>query len=110
MDELAKQFSQVAEQYAPQVINASLMAAQISALSAMAGGLIAFVIAGTLWRVGKFVWQKGDKDDILYVPACLAYGSAGIAFCIGVWSFVDPWVWIALTRPEIYIAKRALGL
>ena len=34
----------------------------------------------------------------------------GIALCIGVWQFADPWTWTALTNPDLWLAKKAFHL
>lgn len=112
MDELAKRFSDLASQYAPDVVDAALNAARIEAMSAMVGGVLCFAIAYACYRVGRWMlWTySGEDADLVAMGGGVAWIVGGVTGAIGAWAFLDPWVWVALTRPELYIAKKAIGL
>jgi hypothetical protein len=114
MDELAKRFSELAQQYAPNVVEAALQATRVEAHSTLVGSFMWFGWAMLCLFIGRYCWRKNVCDDL-----DMPFGriGAGILFCvaagffaIAIWSWVDPWTWVALNHPELWIAKKALRI
>jgi hypothetical protein len=117
MDEAAKRLADLAAQYAPSVIDSAKAAAQVEAWSCLASSLIAFAIVGALVMASKLCWRLqpswDDADDWLIPPriiGCACLVIAVIPASIGVWCWLDPWTWVAMSHPELWIAKQALHL
>ena len=114
MDELAKRFAEVAAQYAPTVVNATLSAARIEALSSLMTGGMSLLVAFTLYKIGGRFRRAAEGSvydgDLWTFGAGVVWVISGIVACVGIWSFINPWTWTALTHPEIWVAKRAFGI
>lgn len=90
-------------------------AASVEAMSVLASGAICTVVAigcGLFtYRAVKHVIADTDHDDIgWFIGAICAGLTTGITGIRALWAFLDPWTWAALTHPELWLAKRALGL
>ena len=118
MDELAKRFADLAEKYGPAVADAAKSAARMEAISQLVSGFMTVCIGIALMLLARWIWRKaGDADRGPYSDSELAYAGAVligliglIPFCIGVWSWIDPWTWTTISHPDLWIAKRAFHL
>ena len=113
MDKLAQEFADLAKQYAPAVGDAAMRAARIEAYSSLAAGALTLIFAGAMLCGAFWLARKafsGDWDEITFLPAGILCIVGIIALCAGLWSFVDPWTWVTIQHPELWIAKRAFGL
>lgn len=113
MDELAKRFADLAEKYGPAVANAALSAARIEAYSCLVGGLLSAGFCGLFIYGTRFFYLKIKNeswDEITWLPIVFLSIGATIAGGIAIWAVIDPWTWIAINSPELWIAKRAFKL
>lgn len=115
MDELAKRFADLADKYGPSAVEAARAAARTGAYSALVGSAEDLAISGALFIAGRFLWRKaggvGSFDgEPLYFISGLAFFACGLAFFVGISNVVDPWTWAAIAHPDVWIAKRTLGL
>lgn len=113
MDKLAEQFSELAKQYAPAVVDSALAAARIEAYSTLVASGVGIFCAALLFYGAYFLAKKvysGDWDDIAFFPAGICALAGAIAFLGGLWGIIDPWTWTAIYHPELWIAKQALHL
>ena len=115
MDELAKRFADLAEKYGPNVADAALSAARVEAYSTLAGGLMAALIGAAALYAALLLWRKAAAsesydNELIYGGAVLVAVIALIPLCIGVWQIVDPWTWITINHPELWIAKKAFHI
>lgn len=113
MDKLAEKMAELAEKFGPTVVDAALGAVRIEAYSSMMSGALA-VLAGIVGLfAARFCWRyecKGYDDGIQrFLGGILAAGSM-IPICMGIWSFIDPWVWTAISHPDLYLAKKIFKL
>ncbi len=114
MDELAKRFADLAEQYGPQVANAAKEAARIEAYSTLVSGLICGIVGAVLAYLAIYIGRKlysEEWQEVLLWP--LAAILAVIAVALGwvfLWAFADPWTWATINHPELWIAKKAFKL
>jgi hypothetical protein len=112
MDELAKRFAALAEQYGPKVVDAALSAARTEAYSQLAAAAMWGVLALAIAIGGRFIWSQGVKydEDGLRVAACGMWGFAAFCSLFVIWTFIDPWTWTTISNPELWIAKKAFKL
>lgn len=113
MDELAKQFADLAHQYGPAVANAAESAARVEAYSCLMSALLGFVVAGLVsaiaWRLFKKI-QEDEWDEVTWLPIALLLVIALACLITGIWNFIDPWTWTAIFHPDLWLAKRAFGI
>lgn len=115
MDEAAKRFADLAAQYAPNVIDAAKQAARIEAYSALALSVIWFGFAVSLAVAARICLRTHPEwDDDWFIPArfvgWVAICISALCFAGGLWAWINPWTWVTMTSPELWIAKRALHL
>jgi MFS family permease len=112
MDELARRFADLAQQYGPGVIDAAKAAARTEALSCLASALLATVFAGGLILGARLLWRYGRREDeeIAIAGSVLIAVIALIILLIPAWSLIDPWTWTALYHPEVWIAHKTLKI
>ncbi len=113
MDELAKRFADLAEKYGPTVANAALNATRIEAYSCLVGGLLsagfcALFIYGTRFFYLKI--KNESWDELTWIPIVFLSIAAIVTGGIAIWSVIDPWTWVAINHPELWIAKKAFKL
>src|SRR3990167_10726873 len=72
MDELAKRFSDMADKYGPDVVQAALSAARVEGISRLVDGVILFVAAVLFFLVALALWRKGGA-----VRASSSYSDEG---------------------------------
>ena len=115
MDELAKRFADLAEKYGPNVADAAMSAARVEAYSTLASGLMAALAGAAMLYVALLIWRKAAAansfdSEFIYVGAVVVGLIALIPACIGIWSWLDPWTWITLNHPELWLAKKAFHI
>jgi uncharacterized membrane protein YidH (DUF202 family) len=117
MDKLAQQFADLAEKYGPSVADAAMSAARIHGYSVLIASIIWFVFSGLLIIGGRKLWNRkpADQDDQFDRDVPNAFGYVAFILAVvfgaaGVWSWIDPWTWISITNPDLYLAKKAFGL
>lgn len=118
MDELAKRFADLANQYGPAVANAALESVRVEVYSTLVASLLWLGIAGGLGCLAWFIWRSrpakkvddfmpdNDARFLLSVATWVISSIAGAIFIGVLWTWIDPWTWTALNHPELYIAKR----
>lgn len=93
-------------------------AASMDALSTlMSGALCGVAASASAWGFRR-AWvrhktvERGDIDAEMYSTlGMFLCGCAAVMFGIpAIWAIADPWTWTALMQPELWLAKRALGL
>jgi hypothetical protein len=118
VDEVTKQFADLAAKYGPNVTDAMLGAVRIQVYSDLAQAVMGIIIGCLLLAGSLFMWRRtiiSIYDDeaawLVYrlVPFCLA--STGVFFIlINLWTWIDPWTWTALWHPEYWLAKQVLKM
>lgn len=118
MDELAKRFADLANQYGPSVANAALESVRVEVYSTLAASLLWMGVTGGIGYLAWFIWRRRpvkkedgfltDNDTRLFLSilACLMSSVACALFLCALWTWIDPWTWAALNHPELYLAKR----
>lgn len=116
MDKLAEQFAQIANHFAPQVIDAAKTAVQINIYSELMTGVIWIILAAGTGAIAWKLRQQAIKTDssidheFLTIMSVCTAGFALLLLVPLVWVLIDPWTWTGIYHPEYVIAKRALGL
>lgn len=112
MEELAKRFADLAEKFGPRVADAAVAAARVEAWSTLVQSCFGVLVGGIgvylCWRWGK--WQISTRNEELVVLPALAAFGAGVLVLLGISCLIDPWLWTAFSHPDIWLARRALGL
>jgi hypothetical protein len=117
LEEKAVQYLEALEkltiQYAPDVVNASLLVVQLNAIGQI---LVAFVLLlGTIlfwWKLAPTLWKWAegfDKD----MPGIFGLLGGGFGSIVTIpLSFIilfDIWTWVAIFEPKLYIAYKILN-
>lgn len=114
MDELAKKMAELGTQYGPHVIESARGAALLAAYSSLQTDIIATLIGIALVVAARKLWRKNARDDIDMpigrIGAGILFCIAGISLCIGISGLTDPWLWATFKHPDLWLAKRTLGL
>lgn len=113
MDQLAKQFAELADKFGPQVAEAAMSAVRVAAYSTLMNGLLLFAVAAACAFGARLMWSKikaGDWVEEAIIGPVLLLVAAGVTLTIGLWCWVDPWTWAAVAHPELWLAKRAFHL
>lgn len=114
MDELAKRFADLAQQYGPSVVNAALQAARVEVYSTLVGSVMWLGWGVLAFFIGRYCWRKNvhDNTDIPFgrIGASVLFLAATACLATAVWTWVDPWTWTALNHPELWIAKKTLHI
>jgi hypothetical protein len=79
----------------------------------LVGGAVALIVAAALAYGAKHFWhlsKTGERYNCHEIPATLLTVGAVIAAIIGCLLVLDPWTWVAINQPDLWLAKRALGL
>ena len=113
MDKLAETFAELAKKIGPDAIEAAKGAAQMQAYSQLMGSILWIAAAYLCWLGGKHLMKFKDNEDWGGLLAFFgAFGFFGAFMCAStaVWAWIDPWTWTAINRPELWIAKKVIGL
>jgi len=82
------------------------------AYSTLMAGAMCLFVAAALIRAGLWIWRQTKEDwdgDWCVASIVLWVFALGFAM-IGAWHWIDPWTWTAISHPELWIAKKAMGL
>jgi hypothetical protein len=94
---------------------ATFTAIHFNGVFGLVGGLAALAVAGgcawSVHRCAKALKEASTDDGILPLLGSLAFGIGAIIFVIGgVVTLTSADTWMALLRPDAYLAAKALGL
>lgn len=105
MDELAKRFADLADKYGPSVADAAMSAARIDGYSSLVGGIVYLLLFAALAYLTIRVGSCGNDGEIF----AIIIGMIAFCFlvCAGI-NLLDPWTYVAISHPEIWLAKQAL--
>ncbi len=118
MDKLAETLNQFAEKYGPTVSETVLAATRVSAYQTLTNAALGAVVGLLLAILAYYAWRKtkalndDDNDACVLVGVVALAATIGSAMCFLISAIVlaSPWTWAALSRPELLLAKKALGL
>jgi hypothetical protein len=127
MDKIAELFQKLADKFAPQVIDASLGAAQMQAVSSLFDGVYYVVASVFFFYCGRKLCRayrdaverdsrpgysvNGNEADETYIfVAYVCYGISLALFIASAVHFVDPLAIASVFHPEYWIANKVLGL
>jgi hypothetical protein len=135
-DQIAAKMAELAQQYGPDVVNAAVEVARISAIQSLVPPVIALALMWTvaivLFRFSRNLAEKYNKWRALYeneretrasVTAKLGYpepdeilsnvtltASLGLGFLsiFPIYAITNVWAWVGIFEPKLYIAHRVL--
>lgn len=113
IDLLAGKIVELADALAQPAATAALEAARMEAFSALAGGAQAIGFAVLLGFATRWLWRIDGDDELLFLPklgGALLGAAAIICLSVGLWAVIDPRTWVTIQHPELWLAKRMLGL
>jgi hypothetical protein len=108
MDEAANRFAELAQRLDPKVVEATLGAARIEAFTWLASSALWFGGAAALVFFGHLLVTKSNGDDWSsdwFGVGFASYIGAALCFLPGIWVWLDPWTWTAISHPELWIAR-----
>jgi hypothetical protein len=121
IDKWAAKISEVAAQYGPQAADLAVEVGRVGAVQHLLQNA-GLVVAGAavIWFVSRpfarraAYWAEENSISMYEVPLGLASGLSGagglIAIIAGALDLLDPYAWVGLYRPEVFLAAKALGL
>lgn len=101
---------------APQATQLAMEAARVEAVSKIlengTGVLVGGIALWLMWRnFKKAVETAEEADDVaVYLGMFFSYLVGGVLFVTGVvciFCLIDPWVWVTLYHPELWLAHVA---
>ena len=113
MDELAKRFADLAEKYGSNTTDAALGAARVEAFSSLTKGVLLIFIGGIFLWCARYLWRKWHNegwDEITLAPFIIYFALGATLISFGIWALLDPWTWVALNHPELWLAKKAFRM
>ena len=115
MDEISKRFAELAQQYGPQVIEAAKQAVVVEAYSTLFSSIIKLCLAAAFAGIGLRLIKMFPEfdDDWLLPPRFVGFSFLAISLIpliMGVWNWIDPWTWVAMNHPELWLAKQILHI
>lgn len=114
MDEIAKLFVKLTEQYGPHAVEAVRGAAIVEAWSNLQGAIMAGAFTVGSIFVIKRLWKSSYVDDLDFnygkIAAVVLTIIATITGVICIGSLTDPWLWVTFNNPDLWIAKKVFKL
>lgn len=116
MDKLAELFTKLAETYGPNVVDAARGAAIIQAYSDIQSAIIGLIfVACCLYPIKRMWKSKIGFDDFMEISwpkigAGLLVITASIVLIICIGILTDPWLYTAMSNPDLWIAKKVFKL
>lgn len=118
----AAKIIELGEKMAAPAADLAMAAARVQAYTSAIGGVVCLVVAGwlavaalTLFRKAQSLADANDRygadtSDYWQFFAALIAGFFAAMFGIAAAvNLLDPWTYIAMQRPELWLAKKALG-
>ena len=115
IEAFATKLQSLASEYGPEVVDAALWVARVDALQKITLAVLLAVLAAIAWGTVRPLIRWGKKVDPNWespAPA-LGYLSGILGSILGLIALIkifDPWPWVGVIEPQIWIAKRVLGL
>ena len=118
VEALSAKLATIAEQYGPEVVDAGLAVARITAVRELVFAFIGWVTVAVFIGVCFLVWKKTEswkQDDVRGVARCSTIigaiaGTTLVSFFgFGAPRFFDVWTWVGVFEPKLWIAHRILG-
>jgi len=117
---LLDKFEKLSEQYAPEVVEKTLNAIQVTGAGNLLAGFLCLVICGTIFLITKrfyiYACSQYEKDRFsswnLASSISVAFGAAlFLIFLIPAFlELGDLWNWVAIFRPDLALAHKILGV
>lgn len=111
---IADKLEQLAVDHGDRAVELALGAVRVDAGSQLAGGMISLIICVVmvfLYRraYAKYVEGRGESDGLwigMLTSGIVALGT----FVVAVTELFNVWAWAGLIYPELWIAKKVIGL
>ncbi len=115
LEAFAIKLGALSTEYGPEVVDAGLCVALIDALS-IVGSTVVILLAGIVLALNtkrSMAWSKRVEPE--WDSPAAAWGHivgvcSIILLSIGVIRLFNPWPWVGIIEPQLWIAKRILGL
>lgn len=115
VEAFAVKLGELSTEYGPEVVDAALWIARIDALSILGSTAIIFLIGIFLaLNIKKaMAWSikvEPDWDSPLAIWGYAVAGASLILLFVATVRLFNPWPWVGIIEPQLWIAKRVLGL
>ena len=103
-------------EYGPEVVDAALWVARIDALNSISVSFMLVLFASILLYYNSKVWAwatkiaKEDSDGFIYIASAIYSAIWILPFIVAGIRLFNPWPWVGIIEPQLWIAKRILGL
>lgn len=110
IDKLSNMLSEVAVQYGPDVVDAALTVVRISGAGELIIGFVVLISAIIYFCKLKSLWGwaiKKDDEAHCLIPI---FGTVGavITAIVGLIILINPWYWVAVIEPKLWVAHQIL--
>ena len=123
VDKLTAMLGEVAEKYGPEVVDAALNVARVSAASNLVYAAVGVALMYSLFRIGiplsyKYrdgLPEKHRNEGEFWGPTILVWAISVtmvsmISFgALRVFQIFNVWNWVGLIEPKLWIAQKVLG-
>ena len=97
-------------QTAPEVLESTIMAVQLSALNTIVGTMICILVIGILSKLSKKAIESVENEDDQRIFGIFRYIFGGLLLFAAVLPLIDMWLWIAIFNPKLAVIRQILGL
>lgn len=111
LDKAIELANKAVEQHGQQAWDAVLLVTRTNAVQELVIGVVclAVIINYLLWLKSSIVRVNTGKDTEVDILRCTLQGVASLFCLLGVaMTILNTWTWVALFKPELYLAKQAL--
>lgn len=114
MDELAKRMMELAEKVGPEAMAAARGAVRVEAYSTLVSTICFIIAAFVFYKAAIYLWAYQSTSQYSMGEskffAGILFTTVVILVWIAVWNVIDPWTWVALNNPDLWLAKKVLKL
>lgn len=111
-EKLSEKLAQLAEQYGPDVVDAGLAVARVTAAQKLLYGLIAVIGSTAFFWIARYLVRKvrdENWDEFFGIGGIFISGALGLFFAIGgLIDLLSIWNWVGVFEPKLWIAHRIL--
>lgn len=116
IDGMTVKLSALADKYGPEVVDSGLWVVRVNGIKGIIAGFCLLAVSYVLSRLASRCWRKDpeeygtfDREDWKFAGS-FVFVACALFFAGALWFLFDPWVWVSVFEPKLWIAKKIMGL